>query len=725
MIYYDESGKIFLLNGKNYSYAMFVNKYGFLQHLHYGSKISESDAVWLAGRIGKAYQPDCEGNNTDLDIDNMPSECGFAYRGDFREPTVVTERADGASMSRYLYASHKISEGVFEPAGLPHARRGDKTLYVTLRDGFSDTEIVLYYTVSDDSDVLVRGSVIKNAGKTALKLKKAFSFCTELFSADWKLLKLEGNWVAERSPEITNLGHGVTKIQSLRGASSHQMNPFAALLRDGADEFSGECYGFQLIYSGSWAITAERNNINQLRIQGGVNDFGFCWKLGAGESFHTPQAALCYSSEGMGKLSREYADFIRERIMPPAHAFSTRPIVVNNWEATYFDFNNEKLFRIIDESAKLGIDTFVLDDGWFGVRDSDRSGLGDWVVNEKKLKGGLKAVIDRCKSKGMKFGLWFEPEMISPDSDLYRAHPDYAICKKGTTPVYGRNQLCLDLTRKEVRDCVVEAVSKVLRENEISYVKWDYNRDLADMYSESLPADGMGEFTHRYMLGAYDLFERITSAFPNILFEGCAGGGRRFDAGMLYYFPQIWTSDNTDAVERTRIQYGTSYCYPLSAMSCHVSVCPNHQTGRTVSFDTRGAVASLGSTGYELDISKLSEQEKQKVKEQVESYKKIADLVLGGDLYRLCDPFEGDWFCEMIVSKDKTRAYLAGTRTKYLPRRNSSHLRIYGLDERKTYRIAETGECVSGKVLAAAGIPFRELREYESFVYHIEEVKKK
>ncbi|MCX4314238.1 MAG: alpha-galactosidase, partial [Clostridia bacterium] len=276
--------------------------------------------------------------------------------------------------------------------------------------------------------------------------------------------------------------------------------------------------------------------------QGGVNDFGFCWKLGAGESFHTPQAALCYSSEGMGKLSREYADFIRERIMPPAHAFSTRPIVVNNWEATYFDFNNEKLFAIIDESAKLGIDTFVLDDGWFGVRDSDRSGLGDWVVNEKKLKGGLKAVIDRCKSKGMKFGLWFEPEMISPDSDLYRAHPDYAICKKGTTPVYGRNQLCLDLTRKEVRDCVVEAVSKVLRENEISYVKWDYNRDLADMYSESLPADGMGEFTHRYMLGAYDLFERITSAFPNILFEGCAGGGRRFDAGMLYYFPQSWTS---------------------------------------------------------------------------------------------------------------------------------------------------------------------------------------
>ncbi|MDE6273878.1 MAG: alpha-galactosidase, partial [Clostridiales bacterium] len=378
--------------------------------------------------------------------------------------------------------------------------------------------------------------------------------------------------------------------------------------------------------------------------------------------FYTPQAALCYSDEGLGALSRAYADFLREKVIDPNYVYKLRPIVVNNWEATYFDFNNEKLFAIIDEAAKLGVDTFVLDDGWFGKRDNDRSGLGDWFVNEEKLAGGLKTVINRCKQKGLHFGLWFEPEMVNEDSDLFRAHPDWAISKDGVVPVRSRNQLVLDFTRKEVVDYAFAAVSKILKENDISYVKWDMNRFITEIYTDALPAHRQGEFMHRYILGVYDLAERLTSAFPEVFFEGCASGGGRFDAGMLYYFPQIWTSDDTDAFERTKIQWGTSYCYPVSAMSCHVSACPNHQTRRVTPLNTRGAVASLGATGYELDLSKLSEEEKKEVKEQIKQYKKIDELVLKGDLYRLCNPFESNYFAMLLVSKDKSQAYVAGER---------------------------------------------------------------
>ena len=422
------------------------------------------------------------------------------------------------------------------------------------------------------------------------------------------------------------------------------------------------CYGVQLIYSGSFALTAEKTPVGTVRLQGGIQDIGFLSPLGGGETFVTPQVMLTYSNEGTGGMLRSIHDFIRAQIVRPDHVYTRRPVLVNNWEATYFDFDNEKLFAIIDEAAQLGIDTFVLDDGWFGKRDDDRSGLGDWFVNQNKLKGGLQAVIDRCKQRGLKFGLWFEPEMISEDSDLYRAHPDWAVKKEGVKPVCGRNQLVLDFTRKEIVDYVFGVVGKVLRENDISYVKWDMNRNITEVYSAALPPEKQGEFMHRYILGVYDLAERLTAAFPNVFFEGCAGGGGRFDAGMLYYFPQIWTSDDTDAWERAKIQWGTSYAYPLSAMSCHVSVCPNHQTGRTISFETRGAVASLGATGYELDLSKMTKEDKEKTKAQIAAYKEIDELILKGDLYRLSDPFEGKYFCEMVVSKDKSRAYVVGER---------------------------------------------------------------
>ena len=724
MIYYNSQTKSFLLSGKNYSYGMYINRAGLLQHLYWGKKIGAADAAFLVAAHGLPASPNPDDYNKEIATDGMPSECGSFGRGDFRPATVVVRRKDGAAMSRFRNVSHKIVKGALHLQGMPCARKADETLILTLKDDFSDIELDLNYSVSEESDVLVRSAVIRNAGKESAEIAKAFSFCTELpdTRGTYSALRLAGSWARERTPVITPLAEGTLRIESARGYSSHQMNPFLAVLSEGCGEESGECYGFNLLYSGSFAITADVSHNKSIRVQGGINDFLFGWQLQGGETFATPQAALCYSGEGLGGMSRAYHDFFREYIIDPKRVYMRRPVVINNWEATYFDFDNEKLFSIIDEAAKLGMDTFVLDDGWFGKRDGDASGLGDWFVNERKLKGGLKAVIGHCKEKGLKFGLWFEPEMVSEDSDLYRAHPDWAIGKAGAEPCRGRNQLVLDFTRKEVVDYIFETVSKILRENEISYVKWDKNRDITENYTANLPADGQGEFWHRYTLGFYDLAERLTKAFPNVFFEGCAGGGGRFDGGALYYYPQIWTSDDTDGLERTKIQWGTSVCYPVSAMSCHVSACPNHQTQRITPFATRGAVASLGAMGYELDLTKLSEEEKEQVREQIENYKQIAELVLKGELYRLADPFKGNYFCEMLVSKDKSKAYLVGERFRGDPCDHDRVLKLRGLDESKTYAIRELNVTASGAALMGAGLFCPRLPDCGSWVWHIEEV---
>ena len=725
MIYFDKLSDGFIISGKNYSYAIFVNRAGYLQHLYYGKKIGESDLAFLIKTQGEKLSPNPEDINADMLTDCMPSECGFFGRGDFRSATVIAEREDGSVMSSFKYVKHAISGGVARIKGQPCVRKADNTLTITLKDDFSDIEIDLNYSVSDNSDVLIKNTEMRNTGKTCIKLKKAFSFCTNLPDIDkqYSALRLAGSWASERRPVITPLAEGTLRIESTRGYSSHQMNPFMAILADSCTENSGECYGFNLLYSGSFAITAEVSSNKSVRVQGGINDYLFGWELDGGESFITPQTALCYSAEGLGGLSRAYHDFFREYVIDPKRVYERRPIVINNWEATYFGFDNEKLFAIIDEAAKLGIDTFVLDDGWFGKRNDDKSGLGDWFVNNKKLKGGLKPIIDRCKKNGMKFGLWFEPEMISEDSDLYRTHPDWAIKKEGVEPCRGRNQLVLDFTRKEIVDYVFNAVSKVLKENDISYVKWDKNRDITENFSASLLADRQGEFLHRYTLGFYDLAERLISAFPDVFFEGCAGGGGRFDGGALYYFPQIWTSDDTDGLERTKIQWGTSMCYPVSAMSCHVSACPNHQTQRITPFKTRGAIASLGATGYELDLTKLTAEEKEQVKEQIANYKRIDGLVLNGDLFRLANPFETDYFCEMIVAKDKTEAYVVGERFRGDPCDHDRLLKLNGLDENKTYTIKELGVTASGKALMSAGVHYPRLPDCGSWIWYIGETE--
>ena len=701
---------------------MRVDGSGRLQNLHYGSKIPSGDIAYLIAQVGDPVSREL----VDLNFyahERIFSECGVYGRGDYRSPSIVIEREDGGLLSEFYYVRHTVDDSVPELEGLPHVRCGGQTLTIFLRDLCSNAEIQLNYTIYDDSDVLVRNVRIVNEGKQPFYLKKAFSFCVDLPDRNYKILRLYGAWTRERTPETTDLGYGITRLQSLCGASSFGIHPFLGLLDQDCSETKGICYGVQLVYSGNFALTAERNAFGTVRLGGGINDEQFCWEVESGKSFVTPQALLCYSERGLGELSREYADLIREKIMNPAFAFAPRPIVINNWEATYFDFDRDKLFSIIDDAAKLGVDTFVLDDGWFGNRNSDSSGLGDWYVNEKKLVGGLTAVIDRCKMNGLKFGLWFEPEMVSPDSNLYRAHPDWAIHKDGIEPIRGRRQLVLDFTRQEVVDYIFRVIADILRSNDISYVKWDMNRFITECYSASLPSNRQGEFMHRYILGVYNLAERLTSDFPNVFFEGCASGGGRFDAGMLYYFPQIWTSDDTDGYERAKIQWGTSLCYPLSAMSCHVSACPNHQTGRTTPLFTRGAIASLGASGYELNVSALSNEEKNACKEQITVYRKISDLVLRGDLFRLIDPFSENCFCEMIVSKDKRCAYVVGEQLRAMPLPNTRFVKLVGLAEGKRYHIEELNIAASGKTLASVGVALPKLGDYESFIWHIEEVK--
>lgn len=719
MIIYNSDLRAFLLQGKDVSYAMYVGEAGFLQHLYFGKKLSQTDLQFLTAYHGNAVCARTSDFNIDKAHEFAPTECGFYARGDYREPTIIVRRSDGAAMSRLRYVDFDLVDGAPLLEGLPCARSGGQTLTVTLADDFSAVKVKLNYTVWDDSDVIARNAEIVNGEEADVTIERAFGFAIDLPTGDYKTLSLVGRWAQERIPQIEDIGHGTRRFQSMRGISSHEMNPFVGILKPDTTENTGDCYGVQLVYSGSFAITTERFDNKPLRVQGGINDIGFNWKLASGESFVTPQALLCFSGEGIGGMSRSYADFIRDRIVNPRFAYAKRPVVVNNWEATYFDFDTDKLFAIIDKAATLGVDTFVLDDGWFGKRDNDDSGLGDWFVNTKKLRGGLKPVIDRCKQNGLKFGLWFEPEMVSEDSDLYRAHPDWAVGKLGNEPSRSRNQLVLDMTRNEVVDYVFEAVSKVLVDNDISYVKWDMNRGVTEAYSMALSADKQGEFYHRYMLGVYDLADRLTKAFPEVFFEGCASGGGRFDAGVLYYFPQIWTSDDTDAYERTKIQWGTATCYPQSAMSCHVSACPNHQTQRITPFNTRGVVASLGPTGYELDPTKLSEQEIAQVKTQIADYEKVADLLLQGDSFRLCNPFSGNYFAQMIVAKDKRAAYLCGVRTHGVPCDYDNFVALTGLSEEFTYRIEELDVTASGTALTTIGVRLPRLPDFGAWTWHI------
>ena len=725
-ISFDKSTKTFYLDGKNITYAFFINNVGYPEHLYFGDKISHDFLLFNRGFGGHAQTAQIPGEEKQgLNCyHTFASELTSHGLGDFREPTVQVENAEGDRLCELLYVSHEIVDEKPRLLGMPMMRDGGKTLIVHLQDPYTYFGADLYYTVYEDCDTVARRVVYKNGRDTRAVLRRAYSFNFTLQTAEYDCITLYGCWAKERQIERTPLHHGVFSIDSKRTISSSTLNPFMAIVERTTTEDFGKAIGINLIYSSSYVLKAEGINDGRVNILGGINDFDFRWILEAGEELQTPEVMLTYSSEGIGGMSRAIHDAMRMHLINPRFAYKPRPIVINNWEGTYFNFNTEKLKAIASAVAGTGIDTFVLDDGWFGARNSDNAGLGDWYVNKDKLENGLTPVIEHVNSLGMRFGLWFEPEMVNPDSDLYRAHPDYAIGSPQRPHSSTRNQYVLDLTRKDVCDYIVSAINKVLDENNIEYVKWDYNRNVTESYSIGREAERQGEFAHRYALGLYDLFERIVEAHPDIIFEGCSGGGARFDPAVLYYFPQIWTSDDTDAEERTRIQYGTSIAYPLSSMSCHISVVPNHQTGRITDMKTRADIAHLGATGYELDTSAFTDEDRSVTAEQVKEYKGMEDLVLSGDLYRLDNPMNSNYFAFMLVSKDKTHAELTYYR-RMSGNVNSNELKYAsprGLAPEKKYYIPELNLILAGSTIMNVGIPLKfEPKDFTTLKFHFEE----
>ena len=541
-------------------------------------------------------------------------------------------------------------------------------------------------------------------GDAPCKITKAFSLCLDIPHGDWDWVHFHGRHTMERLVERRKLFHGVQESSSNRGTSSHQQNPSVLLCSNDCTETSGECIGALLVYSGSFQTKIELTQLNQVRMLMGINSECFSWELKPNEQFSTPEVILSYSDRGMETLSHNFHNVIRNNICRGEYKQSERPVLINNWEATYFDFNEERLENIAKEASKLGVDMFVMDDGWFGKRDSDTSGLGDWFVNEEKLKGGLNTLVEKVKSYGMKFGIWFEPEMVSEDSELYRTHPEWAIQIPNRKPTRSRYQLVLDMTRQDVRDYLFKVISDVLSSADISYVKWDMNRSICDWYSAELPVENMGEMQHRYVLGLYELLDRLTSEFPHILFEGCSGGGGRFDAGILYYCPQIWCSDDTDAYERTKIQYGTSFFYPISTIGSHVSIVPNHQTGRITPFETRAVTAMSGSFGYELDLNTLSEEEKNAVVEQNKRFKKYGPLIHNGRYYRLSNPMTDKFAIWSFVSENSGEVLVHGMIFRTEPNMTRYSVKLRGLISDKKYVVDGDNTIYTGKALMEGGI---------------------
>ena len=716
-IFFDSDSKIFYLESKNLTYAFGINDLGTLEHIHFGKRTGHDLKMHTYTSKGRAHAIYLYATpEKKFDFTTMPKEIDTPYGGDFYEPSLILEFANGNRRSDLTYIGYEILKDKPALDGLPSIRYGE-TLAITLKS--KTAKIILYYTVSETASVITRSMKVINEGEDDIRVNRAYSFNFTLPPVDWKATYLIGGSGAEAHVRSTPLDRGIFTIDSKRGNSSAVANPFMAIGRESTTETEGLAYGINIIYSGSHTITAERTPMGSVRVTGGMSAFDFSWKLEPGESFQSPEAVLAFSDEGYSGMSRQFHDIYRSALIPERFVKKSRPIVINNWEATRFKFTMEKLRSIVSTVAGTGIDTFVLDDGWFGKREDETSGLGDWYVNEEKMEGTLKDLIDFTHSKGMRFGLWFEPEMISRDSDLFRAHPDWAMQTPDEEAVEGRRQLMLDLTRIDVREHIANVINKIIRENEIDYVKWDCNRDLAEGYSLALPADRQKETFHRQILGLYDLFDRIVNANPDIIFEGCSSGGSRFDAGVLYYFPQIWTSDQTDAPARAKIQYGTSFCYPFSAMSCHITESPNRRAKHVTKLYARAALAHMGATGYELDTTKMTEEEIAEIPSQIAAYKQDEDLVFEGDTYRLVSPFgDSNFFAIEVVSPDKKKARL--TVMKMMENFNEPEVRIFpkGLEENTVYTVEELGMTMTGSSWMNFGLlPVMPEGDFETKVY--------
>ena len=690
---------------------MTVGEHNDLLHYYYGKKLADREykAIAMKDENQCAFLP--EGYTLENYRQEYPS---YGY-SDLKSPAYDVFNSDGNNISMLKVTDIKIKDGVYNPCGLPHILQKDNTAqtsYITLCDEVINLEVTLIYTVFDEYDVIIRSAEFKNLSDKPIRIDRAYSSCLELYTEKRDVIYFPGSWARERYMERAEIRHGEKiDISNACVGSGHNMNPFAIVCNENANENYGEAIGFSLIYSGNHSTYIESDADLNLRIMQGINPQDFSYTLNPNENLETPQSVICYSLNGIGGVSRELNRLYRNNLCRSKWANKDRPILINNWEATYFDFTEDKLVSLAKTAKETGIELFVLDDGWFGSRNDDFQGLGDWFVNKSKLPSGIDGLSQKINDVGLKFGIWIEPEMVNPNSDLFRAHPDWVIHVPNRQPTLSRNQLILDLTRKEVRDYIVKSISNILSQG-VSYVKWDMNRPMTDM-----PRPG---YNYEYTLGYYDILDRLTKAFPHILFEGCASGGGRFDAGALHYVPQIWTSDNSDAVARLKIQYSTSIGYPLSSISAHVTASPNHQNGRITPLKTRADVAYAGMFGYELDITQMSKEDIEKIKKQISFYKSIRTLIRTADFYRLQSPYETNYCTWQAVSPDKNEAFVMSCKIETVRDKENNYIKLYGLDSSATYTDTLTGKTYYGDELLNRGIMFEyELKDFSTVIMHL------
>lgn len=692
-ILFQKETQTFHLYNDEISYIMTVLPNGHMGQLYFGKRIHvKEDYSYLLEKLPRPMAAWVSEDEAAFSLEHVKQEYAVYGSTDYRHPAMEILQENGSRISDFKYESHKIVSGKPALSGLPatYTEREEEaqTLILTLKDEVTEIQLELLYTIFAKGGILARSARFLNIGTETVHLLSAMSLCLDLPDCGYEWVQFSGAWARERHVKIRTLEQGIQAVDSMRGHSSHEHNPFIILKRPSADEFQGEAIGFSLIYSGNFLAQAEVDTHDTTRILLGINPSGFDWKLSPGEAFQTPEAVMVYSSRGMNDMSQTFHRLYQKRLARGYWRDRVRPVLINNWEATYFDFTEDRLVEIAKKAKESGVELFVLDDGWFGKRCNDFTGLGDWIANPERLANGITGLAERIEDLGMKFGLWFEPEMVNQNSDLYRAHPDWILQAPNRTNSLGRHQCVLDFSRKEIVDCIYEMMAKILREAKVSYIKWDMNRSITECYSAALPADRQGEVFHRYILGVYDLYERLTSEFPHVLFESCASGGGRFDPGMLYYAPQGWASDDTDAVERLKIQYGTSYCYPISSIGSHVSVAPNHQVYRKTPLHTRANTAYFGTFGYELDLNRLSPKEQEEVNEQIKFMKAYREILQFGTFYRLCSPFDGNITAWMAVNDEKTTAIVGWYRVLNGVNLPFSRIRLDGLKKDLEYSVS-------------------------------------
>ena len=728
-IIYNEKKRTFSLHTAKTTYQLKIGNLNYVKHLYYGATIQDEDLIYLVRRYDRGFSgnPYESLKERTFSLDAQPQEFTTQQQGDFRINSIEVQNADGSFSFNGRYRSHKMYKGAFTLNGLPTAIATENdtvdTLELVIEDSVTKIHVTLLYSVFEEADIIMRAARVHNGGEGEISLKRIMSVNMDYMNGrNLDLVSLPGRYGQERQVERQPLTHHVHKIRSGRGISSHQQNPFIALVDRTANEEYGSCYGFSLMYSGSFIAEVELDQYDQARLVMGINDRLFSYVVGPGEDFDTPAVLMTYTHKGLTKMSHNYHNFFRNNLNRSKFVKDVkRPILINTWEAAFFDFDDEKLVEIAKAARDMGVEMIVMDDGWFGKRDDDNSGLGDWVVNEKKIKCGLPKLVSQINDLGMKFGIWFEPEMVSEDSDLFRAHPDWAMEIPGRRAVRSRNQLVLDVSRREVQDYLIRSINGILDSANIYYVKWDINRAITDLWSNVLPADRQGEISHRYVLGLYRVMDGIIKTHPDIMFEGCAGGGGRFDSAMLTYFVQYWSSDNTKPLDNLKLHYGSSFVYPVCTMGAHVST-----ASPMVPIETKAAIAMCGTFGYELDATKLSKEEIEKCRKMSGYYHKFYDLNFFGDYYRLTNPFEPvnlvAWEC---VAKDKKKALLTVVTVHLTVNGPQEYIKCKGLLPNRKYRITGDGNewTATGMALMHAGVPVpREIPEFTAFLYHLEAI---